>query len=61
MNKKNSEGYLDPTVHAAMSNLTDENKVGRLMKAIFTACDKAGFRVEGRIVLVDKKTGRVWR
>ena len=61
MNRRNSEGYKDLTAHAAMTNVTDKDKVGKLMKTIFAACDKAGFRIEGRIVLVDKKSGKVWR
>ena len=29
--------------------------------ADFYLCELAGFQIEGRIVLVDKKNGRVWR
>jgi hypothetical protein len=33
----------------------------RLLKMIFELCDLAGFKVESRIVLRDKRNGRVWR
>lgn len=37
--RKNSEGYSDPTAYQAMMNL----------------------EIEGRVVLIDKWSGRVWR
>lgn len=27
----------------------------------FYLCELAGFEIEGRIILVDKRNGRVWR
>lgn len=46
----------------------DERKYGRdyerfynLLNTIFYICNLAGFHVEGRIVLTDKKTGKVWK
>lgn len=61
-NKKNPEGYNDPTVHAVMTKMTrEEERFHKLLYAIFDICELSGFEIEGRIVLVDKKTGRVWR
>lgn len=54
----NEYGYLDPTASAALYNLSrEEQRLGKLLKIIFSACDLAGFELEGRIVLIDKRTG----
>lgn len=62
MNKRNSEGYSDPTAYQAMKNIeAEEERFHKLLYAIFDICELANFEIEGRIVLVDKRTGRVWR
>lgn len=62
INKKNPEGYDDPTAFEALSHITDEEKkVSKIIHIIKGLCDICGFEVVGRIVLVDKKTGKVWR
>lgn len=33
----------------------------KLLSAIFYICDCAGFHIEERIVLKDKRTGKVWK
>lgn len=33
----------------------------KLLHTIFNLCDLAGFRLEGRLTLVDKRTGKVWK
>lgn len=63
--KKNSEGYPDPTAHAAVKHIEEEyanerDRLGRLLKTICYICEIAGFQIEGRIVLKDKRTGRTW-
>ena len=61
-NRRNSEGYLDPTAHEAIQNITREDeRFHKLLYAIFDICELADFKIEGRIVLVDKKTGKTWR
>ena len=60
---RNGSGYY------AMKRVeADEKKYGRdyerfynLLNTIFYICELAGFHVEGRIVLTDKKTGKVWK
>lgn len=60
--RRNSEGYSDPTAYEAMKNMDrDDVRFHKLLDTIFYLCDLAGFEVDGRIVFVDKKTGRVWR
>ena len=60
--KKNSEGYSDPTAYAAMRNLArDEDRYRKLRKVILNICDVAGFEIRGPLVLMDKSSGKVWR
>lgn len=60
--KKNSEGYSDPTPYKAIKNICkEEERLRKLIHAIRYICDLAGFDIEGRIILIDRKTGRVWR
>ena len=68
--RRNSLGYPDFTAFHAINRVStdpprviDENeqRFQKVLHTIFNVCDLAGFRIEGRIVLVDKKTNRVWR
>lgn len=58
----NAEGYSDPTAFEALRNLEREDeRFHRLLYTLFYLCELADFKIEGRIVLIDKKTGRIWR
>lgn len=58
----NAEEYSDPTAFEALRNLEREDeRFHRLLHALFYLCELANFEIEGRIVLIDKKTGRIWR
>lgn len=59
--KYNASGCKDLTAYEAIEKVENEEKFRRLLSQIFRLCDKAGFHVEGRIVLRDKKTGKIWR
>lgn len=60
--RKNTEGYSDPTAYQALKNIEmEDERFHKLLYAIFDICELANFAIEGRIVLVDKRTGRVWR
>lgn len=62
IDKKNAEGYSDPTAYKALKHIADEEvRFHKLLYALFDICELSGFEIEGRIVLVDKQTGRVWR
>lgn len=62
VNPRNAEGYADPTAYQAMKNIDqEEERFHKLLYAIFDICSLADFEIEGRIILVDKKSGRVWR
>lgn len=65
---KNASGYSDPTAGNAIKNVemdlssqNDDERFFKLLHTIFDICDLSGFHVEGRITIVDKKTGRIWR
>lgn len=62
MSRKNSEGYPDPTSYVAMKNVDkDEERFHKLLDTIFLICELAGFHIEERIILKDKKPGKIWR
>lgn len=62
MNKRNAEGYSDPTAYAALKNIErEEAQVQKLRSAIAQICDLAGFKVQGKVSLIDKRSGKVWR
>lgn len=68
---KNADGYNDPTVDKAFSNVLKKPESEQELKALarlkklmrflrFTA-GEFGFEIEERIVLRDKRTGKIWR
>ena len=59
--KFNASGCIDLTAYKAIENIESERRFKKLLAQIFRLCEKAGFHVEGRIVLKDKRTGKVWR
>lgn len=60
--RKNGSGYSDPTACRAITKVdTESERFHKLLDAIFTICELAGFHIEGRIVVRDLKTGKVWR
>ena len=63
--RRNASGCMDLTAYEAIRNVEREaeaeERFKKLLNTIFYICELAGFRIEGRIVLQDKKTGKVWR
>lgn len=60
--RKNKSGYADPTAYEAITKVDkDMEKLNKVIHTIRTICDLAGFQIEERIVLKDKKTGKIWR
>lgn len=65
----NHEGYLDPTVYSAIKEIEleeleidrERKRYNQLIKTILYICNIAGFHVQGRITLRDKKSGKIWR
>lgn len=71
MNNTNSEGYHDPTACEAIRKVDASRKQKRkskdllrfeqLLSVLFNVCELSGYHLECRIVVRDKKTGRIWR
>ena len=60
--RKNAEGYSDPTACEALRNIEqEEERFHKLLDTIFTLCELSDFHIEERIVIKDKRTGRIWR
>lgn len=62
--KRNGSGYHDPTAYSAIMNVVrdeDYERFHELLHAIFRLCDDNGFKIEGRVVLKDLTTGKIWR
>lgn len=56
--KRNSEGYSDPTAHAALSRVSkEERELQRLKRILGEVCDLYGYRLKGQITLTEKETG----
>lgn len=65
---RNGSGYYDPTAYKAIKNVMEEeatfeesDRFHQLLETIFYITELAGFHIEGRIVIKDKTTGRVWK
>lgn len=64
--RKNAEGYSDPTAYEAIRNVErgadlDDVRFHKLLDTIFSICELSGFHIEDRIIIKDKKTGKIWR
>lgn len=64
--KKNGSGYADPTAYEAIKNvdrasIEESDRFHNLLDTLFYITELAGFEIEGRIVLKDLLTGKVWR
>lgn len=58
----NAKGYRDPTAHYTLrKEVLEEERFHKLLYAVFDIVDLAGFEIEDRITLIDKRTGRVWK
>lgn len=68
---KNADGYNDPTVDRAFSNVlrkqpTEQDakilaRIKHLMKIVRFTAEEFGFDIEERVILRDKQTGKIWR
>lgn len=63
MNKEkiNGSGCKDFTAYEALKNIEREEQFKKLLSTIFYITNLAGFTIEGRITLKDKRTGKIWR
>ena len=48
--------------YEALRNIEqEEDRFHKLLDTIFTLCELSDFHIEERIVIKDKRTGRIWR
>lgn len=60
--RRNASGYPDPTAYKAIKKVeADEERFRKLLDTIFAICELSGFHIEERIVIKDKRTGKIWR
>ena len=60
--KRNGSGYVDPTAYEAIKHVSEEKeRFDRFLGVLFSICELADFHIEERIVVKDKRTGKVWR
>ena len=58
----NGSGCFDPTAYEAIRNIeADDDRFHKLLHVIFDMCELSGFRLDGRIILVDQETGKIYR
>lgn len=58
----NASGANDPTAGEAISNVDkDSARFREFIHVIFYICKLAGFKIDGRVTFVDKRTGKVWK
>lgn len=62
--RKNGEGYPDPTAYEAIKRLDpddyEKRRFLRLVGCILRICELSGFHLEEKLVLRDKRTGKVY-
>ena len=63
--RRNASGYMDPTAYEAIRNVEREaeaeERFKKLLNTSFYITELAGFHIEGRLTIRDKKTGKIWR
>lgn len=59
--KRNGSGYYDPTAYQVLRDMEAEERYKKVLGCILRICELSDFYVEERLVLKDKRTGRVWR
>lgn len=66
--RKNGSGIYDPTAYKAIKKVDNERgsasaktRYQCAISDIFTVCEEYGFHLENRVMLKDKKTGKIWR
>lgn len=62
---KNGSNYYDGTAARAIRNADkpsayEEKRFKKFLGTIFNLCELSGFHIENRLVVKDKKTGRIY-
>ena len=63
--RRNASGCMDLTAYEAIRNVDRETEADarfkKFLDTVFSIADFAGLHIEERLVIKDKKTGKVWR
>lgn len=63
--RRNASYCLDLTAHEAIRRIEAEEEEAarfkKLLNAIFLLCELSDFHLQERIVVCDKRTGKIWR
>ena len=60
--KRNESGCMDLTAYQAITNIDNEQKrFKQLIRTIVSICDLAGFEIQGKITLKNRRSGRLWK
>lgn len=62
--RKNGEGYPDPTAYEAIKRAEpvdwEKERFMKVVGCILRICELSGFYLEEKLVLRDKRTGKIW-
>lgn len=64
---RNAEHYADPTAGRALKNILDKEareaseRIKLMMKVMHELAKAFGFDIAERVVLIDQKTGRIYK
>ena len=65
VDRRNAEGYVDPTAYAALKSIVNderaEKKAAYLVSVLKYIIKESGFELVNRIELKHKRTGRIFR
>lgn len=63
--RRNASYCMDLTAHEAIKRIEAEEEEAarfkKLLNAIFIICELSDFHLQERIVVCDKRTGKIWR
>ena len=63
--RRNASCCLDLTAHEAIRRIEAEEEEAarfkKLLNTIFMICELSDFHLQERIVVCDKRTGKIWR
>lgn len=63
--RRNASGYMDLTAYEAIEKADREAdaeaRFKKFLSTVFYIAELAGFSIDGRLTVRDKKTGKVWK
>ncbi len=63
--RKNAEGYPDPTAYEAIKRIEykdpEASRFYKVIGCVLRILELSGYSLEEKIVLRDKRTGKIWR